>query len=136
MPQCDSLFARRPGGSGIAPTAELRNILTRSRMLYGVGLGFASLRVLALPIKATAHFRWEPGSDIEQIFAEIDADIGQALQSAREELDSGRAGNLQAARAAMEELKIAVRESQAASASWGGAYPFERAAASLEFWKL
>ncbi|EKM52903.1 uncharacterized protein PHACADRAFT_261592 [Phanerochaete carnosa HHB-10118-sp] len=136
LPPPESLFARRPGSGTLAPSAELRGVLTRARMLYGVGLGFASLKVLALPVRAAAHLCWEPGSELEQVFAEIDADVGQALQSAREELDSGRAGNLQAARTALEELKSAVREGQAAVAGWGEAYPFERAAASLEFWKL
>lgn len=118
------------------PTAELRRVLTRARMLYGVGLGFASLRLLAQPVRATAKFRWEPGSDIEQVLAEIDADIGQALQSSREEMDSGRGGNLVAARAALEELRAAIKQSQTAVDSWAGVYPFERAAATLEFWKL
>lgn len=73
---------------------------------------------------------------MEQILAEIDADIGQALQSSREEMDGGRVGSLTNARAALEELKSAIKESHLAVASWGGLYPFERAAASLDFWKL
>lgn len=135
-PSCEGLFAIRTDGRGIEPTSELRDILTRARMLYGVGLGFASLKLLAQPVRATARFRWEAGGEIEQVLAEIDADIGQALQSSREEMDSGRAGNLVAARAALEELKSAIRESQSAVESWAGPYPFERAAASLEFRKL
>ena len=135
-PSCDGLFAIRADGRGIEPTTELRDILTRARMLYGVGLGFASLKLLAQPVRATARFRWEAGSEIERIVAEIDADIGQALQSSREEMDSGRVGSLTTARAAVEELKSAIRESHSATASWAGPYPFERAATSLEFWKL
>lgn len=135
-PACDTLFAVRADGRGVGPTAELRDVLTRARMLYGVGLGFASLKLLAQPVRATARFRWEAGGEIEQILAEIDADIGQALQSSREELDGGRAGNLNTARAALEELKSAIKESQLALESWTSSYPFERAAASLEFWKL
>ncbi|KIP02598.1 hypothetical protein PHLGIDRAFT_37827 [Phlebiopsis gigantea 11061_1 CR5-6] len=135
-PACDALFAVRADGRGVGPTAELRDVLGRARMLYGVGLGFASLKLLAQPVRAAARLRWELGGEIEQVLAEIDADIGQALQSSREELDGGRAGNLNTARAALEELKSAIKESQLALEGWAGSYPFERAAASLEFWKL
>ena len=117
-------------------TAELRALLTRARMLYGVGMGFASLRLLAQPVSAAGKLRWEKGSDIEDVLAEIDADISQALQSSREELDSGRVTNVAAAREALEELRAAIRESKREIEIWGGTYPFERAAISVEYWKL
>ena len=92
---------------------------------------------IAAPVRAAARLRGDTGGELEAVLDEIDADIGQALQSAREELDGGRAGNLVAARAALDELRAAVWESQRAAEDAGaGAGPFERAAASLEFWKL
>lgn len=135
-PPPDGLFARQPAASKVVPTAELAATLTRARTLYGAGMGFASLRVLAQPVRATMFFVWEAGSEIESTLAEIDADISQALQSSREELDGGRVGDIASARAAISELKSAIRESKLAVEDWGGAYPFERAEATLEFWKL
>ena len=118
------------------PTAGLRTVLTRARTLYGAGMGFASLRVLAQPVRATTVFFWAEGSEMEAVLAEIDADISQALQSSREEMDSGRMVDITIARLAISDLKSAVRESKLAVERWGGVYPFERAEATLEFWKL
>ncbi|KAJ3553697.1 hypothetical protein NM688_g3473 [Phlebia brevispora] len=135
-PPADALFTRKPETGKVVPTAELRAVLTRARTLYGSGLGFASLRVLAQPVRATTVFVWEDGSDMEAVLAEIDADISQALQSSREEIDGGRVVDIASARAAISDLKSAVRESKLAVENWGGVYPFERAEATLEFWKL
>ena len=118
------------------PTAELQKTLRRARTLYGAGLGFASLKVLALPVRAMADVRRENSAAMESMFAEIDADISQALQSCREELDSGRLSDVAAARSALDDLRTAVKESQIAVQSWRGVFPFERAAASLEYWKI
>ena len=73
---------------------------------------------------------------MERALAEIDADISQALQSSREEMDSGRVGDIAIARAAITDLKSAVKENRMAVESWGADCPFERAEASLDFWKL
>lgn len=110
--------------------------LRKARTMYGAGLGFASLRVLARPVRATTAFHWKENMALERAFAEIDADICQALQSSREELESGRLGDMLMARGALEDLKSAIRESKQTVDSWGGTFPFDRAAASLEFWKL
>ncbi len=136
VPSTDGLFVRRANDGEIVPTLELRNTLKRARTLYGAGLGFASLKVLAQPVRATLRFHWEEGSELESFLAEIDADISQALQSSREELDSGRVADIAKARDAIGDLRAAVKESQRAVHNWGGVYPFERASATLEFWKL
>ncbi|KAI0691816.1 hypothetical protein BC835DRAFT_1407202 [Cytidiella melzeri] len=130
------LFHKGQADSDVVPTAGLQKTLRRARTLYGAGLGFASLKVLAQPVRAIAGFRWENNAVMENTFAEIDADISQALQSSREEFESGRLQDVAIARAAIEELKAAVRESQLAVQSWRGAFPFERAAATLEFWTI
>ena len=135
-PPIEGLFVRRPETGEVVPTSELRAVLTKARTLYGAGLGFASLRVLAQPVRATAKVFWAEGSEIERTLAEIDADISQALQSSREEMDSGRIGDITAARFAVNDLKAAVKECKHAVESWGGTHPFERAEATLEFWKL
>lgn len=44
--------------------------------------------------------------------------------------------DLAAARGTIEILRSAVRESFVDVEAWGGEFPFERASASLEFWKL
>lgn len=94
------------------------------------------MRLLAQPVRATSALFWEEGGEMEIVLAEIDADISQALQSSREEMDSGRMVDITAARSAISDLKAAVRESKLAVQQWGGTYPFERAEATLEFWKL
>lgn len=96
-----------------------------------------SLRVLTSVIRATIGHQWKDHDEqLEMIFATIDADVSQALQSTREEIESGRAAEKGGAGLALSELRSAVEDSQRAVGSWGGFYPFERAAASLEFWKL
>ncbi len=94
------------------------------------------MRVLAQPVRAIADVRWENNVAMDSLFADIDADISQALQSCREEFDGGRLTDVAAARAALDDLKAAVRESQSAVQSWKGNFPLERAAATLEFWKI
>ncbi|KAH9034082.1 hypothetical protein EDB85DRAFT_2289192 [Lactarius pseudohatsudake] len=56
--------------------------------------------------------------------------------SSKEEIDSGRAGDIESARAKVAELRAALMESADAVARWGGDFPFERAAATLEVWKM
>jgi len=89
------------------------------------------------------------------ILAVIDADIGQAIQasicrsisyysrsyqtcsqSSKEEIEGGRVHDFAAAREVRNELRCAVNDSLADVKQWAGEFPFERAAASLEFWKF
>ncbi|OBZ74957.1 hypothetical protein A0H81_05081 [Grifola frondosa] len=49
-------------------------------VLYGAGMGLASLGVLGVVVRATVGLRWEEGSSMENILASIDADISQAIQ--------------------------------------------------------
>jgi hypothetical protein len=132
----EPLFCIDHTGENVIPTVALQEILRRARTLYGAGMGFASLRLLAQPVRAAADFCWKESAILESTFATIDADLCQALQSSREEYEGGRTRDLAAARAALEELKAAVKESQIAVQSWKGVYPFERAATTLEFWKI
>lgn len=128
------LFTERDGR--MIPGSDLMTALTRARMLYGAGLGLASLKVLAGIVKATAGHRWKGDAELEDLFAEIDADISQALQSTREELESGRVTDKGAARTAINDFRAAVEETQKEVKSWGGAYPFERAVSGLAYWRL
>lgn len=134
-PHSGELFGARADGRAV-PTAELKSVLVRVRALYGAGLGLASLKVLASVVRCTKGRRWEESGIMENTFSDIDADISQALQSTREELDGGRVSDLGSAREVLRELRTTLRESQEEVKSWGGVYPFERAAATLEFWKL
>lgn len=99
-------------------------------------MGLASLRILASVVRATKGRRWEENGDMENTFSDIDADMSQALQSTREELDGGRVTDMNRAREALQDLRSAIQESRREVKSWGGVYPFERTAATLEFWKL
>ena len=130
------LFIKADGSHQTIPGPDLRNTLLRARTLYGAGLGFASLKLLAAVVRAIQGHQWERGESLENTLAEIDADISQALQSSREELDGGRVYDMAIAREAIEELRTAVKDSQKEVEGWGGVYPFDRAAISLEYWKL
>ncbi|KAI0071794.1 hypothetical protein K474DRAFT_1651993 [Panus rudis PR-1116 ss-1] len=130
------LFIRRKDDGLTIPDPELHNVLIRARSLYGAGLGLASLRLLAAVVRGTKGHRWEEGSHLESIFAEIDADISQGLQSSREEIEGGRVPELGVAREAIEDLRTAIKEIQADVETWGGVFPFDRAAHSLDYWKL
>ena len=74
------LFRRQTRDDPATPLPHLHDLLTRARSLYGAGLGFLSLSVLASIVRATVGLRWEDDGDMADILAVIDADIGQAIQ--------------------------------------------------------
>ncbi|EMD32713.1 hypothetical protein CERSUDRAFT_118460 [Gelatoporia subvermispora B] len=135
-PSAGALFAVRPGDGMAEPKRELKEVLSRARTLYGSGMGFASLRVLAEVVRATVGLKWEEESDMDHILAAIDADISQAIQSSREELEGERVTGLERVRGDVNVLREAVSESQKDTAARGIGFPFERGAASLNFWKM
>ena len=63
-----------------APTELLHDTLANVRSLYGAGMGFCSLAILASIVRATLGLRWEEEGDMADILAVIDVDIGQAIQ--------------------------------------------------------
>ncbi|PCH42799.1 hypothetical protein WOLCODRAFT_102624 [Wolfiporia cocos MD-104 SS10] len=130
------LFTQRSDDGAIAPTEELTHILSRIRASYGAGLGFESLRDLAIVVRCTRGIQWDEGSELEYTLASIDADISQAIQSSREEMDGGRVTDLSEARGAVNELRAAVKECRRVAESGAGGYPFEQGAIALEFWKI
>jgi hypothetical protein len=78
LPKPFALFARRDGS--IVPTSHLSETLARARALYGAGLGFASLGILATIVSATIGARWLEESDMANALAVVDGDISQAIQ--------------------------------------------------------
>jgi len=124
-------------GADPMPTSGLYDILAHARALYGAGMGLSSFGVFATIIRSSFGLRWTPFGAAAEAFTLIDGDICQAIQSAKEEIDSGRAsGDLESARTKVADLRAALKESGDAVARWGGDYPFERAAATLEVWKF
>ncbi|KAI0632595.1 hypothetical protein C8Q77DRAFT_1058284 [Trametes polyzona] len=136
IPDIAGIFTAGPGDNASAPTEKLENVLLRVRTLYGSGMGFASLKILARVVGATTGLRWKEDSAMEDTLAVIDADISQAIQSAKEEMDGGRVADLQQAREVVQELRTTINESQMDVKKWNGDFPFERAAASLEYWRV
>ncbi|KAF7302964.1 hypothetical protein MKEN_01259000 [Mycena kentingensis (nom. inval.)] len=139
------------------PTAHMQDLLRRARALYGSGMGFASLRyvrvrdacLLAHAVRATLGLRWDAeGEDaLSETLALLDADIAQAIQSCKEEVDSGRVAVWDDARSAVGDVRAALRECQADFASRGRKqsacacagereFPFERAVVSLNYWDV
>jgi hypothetical protein len=74
------LFVSQSMTSPAAPTQHLHDVLRRARSLYGAGLGFSSLNLLTTVIRASIGLRWEEDDEIADLFAIVDADIGQAIQ--------------------------------------------------------
>ncbi|KAI0798206.1 hypothetical protein C8Q75DRAFT_740987 [Abortiporus biennis] len=132
--QYKELFVKSDGETVAGP--DLSRALVHARSLYGVGLGVASLKVLACILRATIGHRWEEGGILENVFAEIDADVSQGLQSTREEIESGRLSDKTVALSGLGELRSAIQDSKKEVERWGGVYPFERAASSMAYWKL
>ncbi|KAI0665514.1 hypothetical protein C8Q78DRAFT_1064235 [Trametes maxima] len=136
LPDTAGIFAAETGDNTALPTQKLDGILVRIRTLYGSGMGFASLKILARVVGATIGLRWEEDSVMEDTLAIIDADISQAIQSAKEEIEGGRVTEMQDAREVIHELRSAINDSQMDVKKWNGAFPFERGAASLEYWRV
>jgi len=118
------------------PTSGLYDILAHARALYGAGMGLTSFGVFASIIRTSLGLRWSPFGQAAEAFALIDGDICQAIQSSKEEIDSGRAGDLDTARAKVADLRNALKDCADAVSRWGGDFPFERAVATLEVWKF
>ena len=129
----DGLFVVSHTGHAF-PGPALQNALSVARSLYGVGMGDAGLQKLTDIVRATVDLRWDVDGEMVNVLAVIDADIAQAIQSAKEELMGG--GSREAAIATVTELQAAVKASRLATESWGGDFPFERASDSLDYWNL
>ncbi|KAJ7898638.1 hypothetical protein B0H14DRAFT_2674959, partial [Mycena olivaceomarginata] len=84
-----------------APAPQLLASLARARMLYGSGLGFASLQPLAAVVRSTIGHRWLPEGQIAYALVMADADIAQGLQSCKEEMQGGAAVDYAAGSAAL-----------------------------------
>ncbi|CAK5276925.1 unnamed protein product [Mycena citricolor] len=118
-----------------APAPALFDLLRRARALYGCGMGFASLGVLATIVDASLGARWFNDQTAE-LLAVVDSDIAQAIQSCKEEIEGGRVDDYTAARQIVVRLRDSIETSDAEVARWGGEPPFERAGSSLMFWKV
>lgn len=92
--------------------------------------------------------------EMSDVLTLVDVDISQAIQvdistqnfhdilispprqSSKEEIDAGRVSDMAAARYSVNNLRAAVKDSLLDCEAWGGEFPFERASASIEFWKI
>ncbi|KAI0071641.1 hypothetical protein K474DRAFT_584365 [Panus rudis PR-1116 ss-1] len=133
----EGLFTSSPGGFA-SPNANLEEVLSTARSLYGIGMGLASLRKLTAVVRATLGLKWEEGGLMSDTLAVVDSDISQAVQSAKEELGNGGEGNktYDNAVAIKGDLDAALKASQRDTARWGGEFPFEKAAGNVVYWKL
>ncbi|KAH7924130.1 hypothetical protein BV22DRAFT_1035564 [Leucogyrophana mollusca] len=132
----NGLFDTGLNGIDAIPTTDLNNVLSRARSLYGAGMGLASLGVLSSVVRATIGLRWEPEGATADALAVIDADISQAIQSCKEEFEGGRVSDMAGAREAIGNLWSGIQESSRDVEIWGGEFPFDRAANSIEYWKI
>ncbi|KAH9945678.1 hypothetical protein B0H21DRAFT_424762 [Amylocystis lapponica] len=135
-PACGKLFMKTAPAGLAVPAPELHGVLSRARTLYGAGMGFASLKLLTQVVRATVGARWDEDGETADRLAAIDADITQAIQSAKEEMAGGRVADGEAARAVVVDLHAALQTSSRDVEEWGGEYPFERAGASVVYWKI
>ncbi|KAF8659468.1 hypothetical protein AX16_001835 [Volvariella volvacea WC 439] len=134
LPPTHHLFTKH--GRYVTPLPQFYETLKRVRSLYGAGLGFASLSQLAMMIRMVTEFQWESEGIMMDALITLDADIGQAVQSSKEEIEGGRVSDLPAARAILGDIKSALTECRTRTTSWKGVYPFGRAQLSINFWKI
>jgi hypothetical protein len=73
-------FVRESSGYVSKPTPQLAEALARARTLYGMGMGFASLRILTAIVRVTFGVKWEAEGGTADALAVVDADISQAIQ--------------------------------------------------------
>ncbi|KAG1840645.1 hypothetical protein F4604DRAFT_1664506 [Suillus subluteus] len=119
----NGLFTTSHNGIHAIPTQELDNALARARSLYGAGMGFASLGILSSIVKATVGLRWEEDGAMADVLAVIDADISQAMQSCKEELEGGRVSDTAVPQEAIGNLWSNIGESARDVEIWGGEFP-------------
>ncbi|KAJ8468519.1 hypothetical protein ONZ51_g9587 [Trametes cubensis] len=136
LPTAGTLFVQSADGGGWEATGELSATLARSRTFYGAGMGLAALAVLTEVVKSAVGLRWEEDSRMEAVLAEVDEDLTQAIQSAKEEIDGGRVPEAVQARMVHDALRQALLEDKKDVESWGGDFPFGRALPSVELWKV
>jgi hypothetical protein len=66
--------------NSVLSTPHLYDVLIRARSLYGVGMGIASIVVLASVVRATLGIRWDEEGEMADAPAIIDVDLTQAIQ--------------------------------------------------------
>ncbi|KAG2353277.1 hypothetical protein BDR07DRAFT_1615065 [Suillus spraguei] len=115
----NGLFTTSHNGIHAIPTQELDNALARARSLYGAGMGFASLGILSSIVKATVGLRWEEDDAMSEVLAIIDADISQAMQSCKEEMEGGRVSDTAVPQEAISNLWSNIGESARDVEIWG-----------------
>ncbi|KIK94333.1 hypothetical protein PAXRUDRAFT_828108 [Paxillus rubicundulus Ve08.2h10] len=130
------LFATGPDGIHAVPTADLGNVLARVRSLYGAGMGFSSIGQLSRVVSATIGLKWQREGSMADILAVIDADICQAIQSCKEEIVGGRVADLAVARDTISEIWASIEQSSRDVAVWGGEFPFDKTAQSIQYWRI
>lgn len=99
-------------------------------------MGLASLSVFTTIVQQTVGLRWTAEGEMADMLTLIDGDMCQAMQSSKEEIERGASTEGMDTREKVEGLRGTVMESERDVASWGGEFPFERALASLECWKI
>ncbi|KAF8989350.1 hypothetical protein BDQ17DRAFT_1314368 [Cyathus striatus] len=129
-------FFHESSDTTFAPTSYLAESLARARSLYGAGMGFASLEILASVVRASVGLRWQDEGELINALAVVDADISQAIQSCKEEIEGGNVINISTAKDRVDVLRAALTESLRDVQEWGGEFQFERASASLQYWKF
>ncbi|VDB88467.1 unnamed protein product [Peniophora sp. CBMAI 1063] len=131
------LFAPDPSHPGfVTPGPDITDVLRHARALYGSGLGLAGFELLLEVVQATRGLRWAENGPTGDLLAVIDADCCQAIQSAKEEIDGGRAGHPDRVRATIARARVVLGQSAKDVATWSSDFPFERALTSIEVWKV
>ncbi|KAJ7202592.1 hypothetical protein GGX14DRAFT_653762 [Mycena pura] len=119
------------------PAPQLLAALRRARLLFGSGLGFASLAPLTSVVRATIGRRWDADGAVAEALVMADADIAQALQSCRDEVQGSETETeTLAGQAALDDLALALEASRVDVNKWCGEFPFERALYSVRDFKL
>jgi len=134
MGKSPALFEMREerGRCYVAATPKLNSLLAYTRSLYGAGMGFDSIDVLTGVVRATTGLRWDQTDALADVFAVIDTDICQAIQSCKEEVVGGHLRDASAARAALRKLRLALGDCREEVDVWGIPFPFSRGSSNAE----
>lgn len=71
------------------PTEQFRRTLAETRCLYGAGMGFDALRMMAVIVDRSIGLRWVQDGEMARALTEIDTDISQAIQVSSNRLELG-----------------------------------------------
>jgi hypothetical protein len=115
------------------PTAAYKQLLIHTHVIFGCGMGFASL-LLYLPIlQGILLLCWKEDRPLMEELVVMDSNMGQAIQACKEEIqrDDFVVGEVE--QNVLQDFKDMLQEVKLVSQLWEGEFPFDRAYVHCRF---